>query len=452
MRTYTSLLVFFVLIIQNIVSFAQFENIDLNKYKLTDYKYKTLSTSFNINNTNQYINSDAVTNEAKLVSEGNLNFNTIKYNRNYYGTKSIWFSLNNTFERSGNSITNLTENRINSSFGFNSTNNFYFLKDFFLGVNLQTSNYPSHSNTKHDYPTGTGSGSYNSGYSNNNLSFQIGKGRIEEVTDARLAIYILDDLLIQGRLSRIPNEEEVFAFADFITKLLNNRVIDSRIKRIKEFVAVDSFLVSNGLSTKVDGLYFGLINDNWRYARIGPGSTGTKWYLGVSPTLSYNYNIGNYTNFGIRSEIRNSITRYGLSLDAAYSSYWISGLKWQKGYWIGGSYNIYKYDTVGIHSGLFNYNTVSGQANYLISYLPNTRTYITIGSGILAFKFISKEMNDKLNIAPFISGSCNYYFSEKLRFQINAKVEYYFDKRYNPMITTKTLDYGINATLQYYIF
>ena len=50
---------------------------------------------------------------------------------------------------------------------------------------------------------------------NNQLSLQVGIGRIEDVSDARTAIYILEDLYKQGRLSRILNQEEVFEFANF---------------------------------------------------------------------------------------------------------------------------------------------------------------------------------------------------------------------------------------------
>lgn len=432
---------------------AQFESIDLNKYKLTDYKYKTLNTNLSLNNVNQYINSNSNTNQNNLTSGGNLSYSSTKYSRKYYGNQSIWFSISNSFESNytNTSRTTRLNNRLNSSLGINSTNHFYLANNYFVGVNFRTIQYPEYSYSKLNNPYYNISGKFNSMQSQNSVSLQIGKGRIEDVSDARLAIYILDDLLKQGRLSRTPSEEEVFTFADFITKTLNKRVIDSRIKRIKEFVAVDSFLVSNGLSNKTDGLYFGLINDNWNYGRFGPGETGSEWYLGVSPSLDYLNRFNKNTTNGVISKDRNGFTKYGIGVNADYHSSWISGLKWQKGYDVWGSFNIFKYDTVGNYH-VSNIKVLSGSAGYHLSYLPNTRTSITFSNGIRITKYLWTDFSDVINIEPYISGSCYYYFSEKLRLQVNTNVNYNFNKKYDPMSTTKTLDFGFSATLSYYIF
>jgi hypothetical protein len=96
----------------------------------------------------------------------------------------------------------------------------------------------------------------------NELSLGFGIGRIENVSDARLALYILDDLNKFNRLSKIPTQEEVFEFADFLTKEFNKRIIDDRIKQIEQSMAIDSFLISKGWVSKNDGLFFGLVKDN----------------------------------------------------------------------------------------------------------------------------------------------------------------------------------------------
>ena len=235
------------------------------------------------------------------------------------------------------------------------------------------------------------------------------------MTDARLAIYILDDLLKQGRLSRTPNQEEVFAFADFITKTLNKRVIDSRIKKIKESVAIDSFLTSNGLSKVTDGLYFGLINDNWNYGRSQEWETGNSWDFGI--TSSFNYQNLFYKRIDTTSITKNwnRLNEYRIGLSAGFSSSWISGLKWIRGYEIRGAFNVYEYDSSG-YFGNYNYRSFSGNVNYFIKFIPNTRTDITCRSGASISKYNNKGVSDNMQINPFISGSCNYYFSERIRF------------------------------------
>ena len=55
------------------------------------------------------------------------------------------------------------------------------------------------------------------------LNAGIGYGRIEPVSDLRHSIYILEDLLKNESLKRIPNKEEVFAVASKISELKNKR-------------------------------------------------------------------------------------------------------------------------------------------------------------------------------------------------------------------------------------
>ncbi|NOU17052.1 MAG: hypothetical protein HOO91_05790 [Bacteroidales bacterium] len=433
---------------------AQFDNINLNKYKLTDFRYKSLSTNLNFNNEGRYINSSTNSNQNNLSSNGGISYSSTSQSRKYYGNQNISFGFNNNYGKSEVSSINTYSSSSNSLYLSASINNKFYISDKnFFAINFSTYMSPSQSHSRQDNFTDVSKTLNNYFFANNMLSIQIGRGRYENVTDARLAIYILDDLVKQGRLSRSPNEDEVFELADFITKTLNKRVIDTRTKRIQEYVAVDSFLVSKGLTTKTDGLYFGIINDNWNYARSQSWQTGKSWFFGVSPILSYNNNFYKYTlNDLVISKQRHELTRYGIGFNAGFGSSWIKGLKWQEGYSLNGSFNIFKYDTVGSYSAINNYQSISGQASYFLSYIPNTRTVINFGSGIVLTKYFNVDTNDRIEITPNIAGSCNYYFSEKLRLQINANVNYNFNRMYAPISTIKTVDFGFRAALQYYIF
>jgi len=453
---------------------AQFENIDLNKYKLTDYKYKTLGVNLNTANSSGFDNSNQTNNTSKandfnLNLTGSLGYTSSSYTRKYYGVQSFGFGFSsrlqssyskNSFDDPFGSIYRSTWKSSNSSsnftLSFSTTNRFYMSGDYFIGINFQTFNSPYHNYSKSETNNNSilhnRSITYNFISSSNNASFYFGKGRVENVTDAKLAIYILDDLAKQGRLSRTPSEDEVFAFADFITKTLNKRIIDDRIKRIKEFVAVDSFLVSNGLSIKTDGLYFGLINDNWNYGRLQFWSTGSLWHIGVSPTYNYQNNFSRRIDSSSISKNWNRLNQYGVSFDAGYSSSWISGLKWINGYSINASFNVFKLDSTGYFYDIYNYKSLTGNASYNISYIPSTRTTISFNAGVMFSKNFYNAKSDELLIKPLISGSCNYYFSEKLRLNVSANINYNYYKIYDYTYTQKNLDFGLNATLSYYIF
>ena len=69
---------------------------------------------------------------------------------------------------------------------------------------------------------------------NMQLPIAVGWGRIERVEDARLAVYILDDLRKAGKLAKEPSEEEIYQVAQFISQLRNERFFDSREKKIWE--------------------------------------------------------------------------------------------------------------------------------------------------------------------------------------------------------------------------
>ncbi|HSA04226.1 MAG TPA: hypothetical protein P5145_01425, partial [Tenuifilaceae bacterium] len=300
------LFLFIVSLTFSLTTKAQFESINLNTYKVTEYKLRTLGTQLNTANrgsytndkaSNKYFSSKSSSNLTNISGAGYLDFSYTRYSRNYQGYQRINFGgsssySDNSYNYSDQSLLDNFEyssemSSNNSAFFLDiySHNRFFLNSDFFWGLTLSSNQEyaDSYSRTESDIENVKQfANQYNS---RNRGKLLFGKGRIENVTDARLAIYILDDLLKQGRLSRTPNEDEVFAFADFITKTLNTRVIDSRIKRIKESVAIDSFLVSNELSTNTDGLYFGLINDNWNYARTQYWYTGSEWYFGLSPFI-----------------------------------------------------------------------------------------------------------------------------------------------------------------------
>ena len=333
------------------------------------------------------------------------------------------------------------------------SNEFFTSNNFFVGIGYDVNLNPSQLKSTFKDTINKRESIVKDFSCNNNLNLTIGKGRIENVTDARLAIYILDDLIKQNRLSKTPTESEVFEFADFITKLLNKRVIDSRVKRIKEYTEVDSFLIAKGWTTKTDGLYFGLLNDNWNYARLQNWYTGNRFFLEFYPTFSY-YNdfkkiiLDNETTLNDRTED----VYYGLRMQAGFNSQHIIGLKWQQSYYIHSSYSIQKHEILGSDSTENKYQSIFGNVGYSLTYLPNTRTSISANTEMNINKFLNKETRDQMSVYPTLSINCGYYISEKLFLSINSGVTYNYLRYNRPDETNKNFDYGFTAALRYTIF
>lgn len=430
-----------------------YNSINLNSYKLTDYKYKTLSTGLNANSDNEYLNDNVKSSTNGFNSSCSGQYTSTKYSRRYIGYQSLGLSISRGTSRNEYDTVSWSKSaNTNVNFSYNTNNSFYTTDDFFFEVDFRSIILPANYYSKGEFLLNDSKTNQNNFSINNQLTLQVGKGRIEDVSDARTAIYILDDLQKQGRLSRTLSQQEVFEFADFITQTINKRVIDSRIKRIKEYVAIDSFLVAKGLTTKTDGLYFGLINDNWNYARTQYWQTGSKFYLGVSPFLGYYNRFYKRTENGIVAKNRTELTQYGTSLKAGYQLQRIKGLKWKESFVFEGSLSIYKFDTVGFISNYKDYKTINVYTRYMISYVPNTRTEIIGQVLVSAYKRINEKDSDQLYVYPSIKSECYYYFSEKLRLKADAGITYYFDKQLDPDRTKKELDFGFNIMLTYTIF
>jgi hypothetical protein len=104
------------------------------------------------------------------------------------------------------------------------------------------------------------------------VPISIGHGRIEPIEDLRLAIYILEELNKAGRIDKMPPENVVLEMAKEISKIKKKRFFDTRIKKISELQAVDSFLLANNIVVSHDINYFAVLNDQWDYAS-GPSRT-----------------------------------------------------------------------------------------------------------------------------------------------------------------------------------
>lgn len=217
------------------------------------------------------------------------------------------------------------------------------------------------------------------------LTIGVGKGRIERVQDAQMALYLLHDLSAQGLLSKPATAEDAAKLARLITDINNRRIFDSRRRRIYELTRLDSFLRNSGLTAQTDIRHFTVINDNWAFAINPYRLSGANWYLRLLPSVQYNRSVNNYLNPTLTSTGKATSTTLGIGPVIGYENYLPLSLKWQRNFGFSASYfhnkNFYRSEVV-YPSGV--YKTASdtsegkphGAGFYGLGYFPNTRTQL----------------------------------------------------------------------------
>jgi hypothetical protein len=222
-----------------------------------------------------------------------------------------------------------------------------------------------------------------------NLLFSVpvsfGKGRIEPVEDARLAVYILDELFKNSRIGQRPSDAVILAMASEISAIKRKRFFDSRIRKIEELQVIDSFLAANNIVSKSDIVYFTRLNDMWNYASGPARNTGFSASFGIDNsanlTRSQSEIIFNSTDTS-KADNRMNIYTLGPFVNIMYSRplnlYWQSDLSFTQSY----HYQI-KRDPLNENSIYSNeeLNLLTTTLRYELMFIPNSRTSAALSAG-----------------------------------------------------------------------
>ncbi|MBE9469153.1 MAG: hypothetical protein IMY72_12645 [Bacteroidetes bacterium] len=419
-------------------SYAQLNNFNLSDYKLPDLERRSLETNFNLSGQNDYykinpygqdktgensyygniyINYKHYLNSAKLQQETNLGLN---FSSNFYNRKED----KELVSKSSNINPQIYLQRNNRKY-FNT--NYFFETDVFLnyqyGRNYTYSKYSDGSENKENLQT------------HRMLAYiplKIGLGRVEPVQDARQAIYILDELYKANRISSVKSDEKIIEFAEFISKLKNKRFFDSRLKKIAEIEAIDSFLVAKNYLKKSDARYFTTIEDFWDYGNSPMRNSGTRFSFAILPGY-YIYNNN------LEDKIYSSSYKYNINALLFDGGIEIKHEKPLNLYWQN-SINLNAY--AGLIEGNLNNKTNSIEKdiripniqlgfNQSIGFYPNTRTDISF-----RYSFQYVQLFDKADVQNEIIGAggkgakaetdllINYYISPKFRLNITSSFYY----------------------------
>lgn len=292
----------------SIAAFSQDKNFDLSKYKFPDYKRHELELNFNSSgNSDGYYNVYPSSNPlaGTKLNRSNSNFNSrinVGYQFENFTRKRIdqissGLNGNYQYRKSKNSdeYTKESEPQIGGFFQASRRNYLTEDKVFIEGLTyLDFSLYKRKS---------TYSSSPKADISTSNIltlsaGIGIGTGRIERVNDLWQGYYILEKLKQQNSLSRDLQEQDVFEFASFISKLKNKRFFDARLRKIAELQSLDSILLKQNLIDHSDISYFTTLNDYWSYGSFWERKSGRELKFQLLPELNSNfYNSNNSASY-----------------------------------------------------------------------------------------------------------------------------------------------------------
>lgn len=273
-----------------------------------------------------------------------------------------------------------------------------------------------------------------------------GKGRIEQVSDLRHAIYILSDLSDRGKLARNLDKNETIEFASLISELKNLRFFDSRKRKEADLVAIDSFLTSKGVITKNDISYFTGLEDMWEFGGRYVRESGNQLMITAEPFYLQNNTL---------NDDGDAKKDFSMKYNLSYQSKNPVSLKWQMDYDLGISHvatnHIQSADESTSENSFYSAVYLTGA----VGFFPDTRTRLVI-SGNTSLSNISEDkiLDDSgYKFGYQICGNAYYYISE--RFRLSASVSYRHDLGhiFNSEVTDSA-GYGFhyNFTLSYAIF
>lgn len=456
---------------------------DLKQYELPYLRRHMLELQFDLSSGNRYYTS-TINNEDPNKNDENSCYTTLNPFYSFY-LNSPKFQLEQQIDgnflhfSSSKSSTNDMSYKYKTfspDYSILSENRFYFRDKMFIEADLSLTYGIDHNfrDRKDMDDLGVVYDSHKETNSANTLGSSIpvmaGWGRIERVEDARLAVYILDDLNKAGKLSKELSQQEITNFAHFISHLQNERIFDTREKKIWEIQQIDSFLIASQLITSGDAISFTLINDNWDYATGPIREKGFRISAGINPQFDYygsvlkteNFDIDTTTSYNYENNdwILGVGPRVSLTYELPINLYWQFSLSNN----LLAAKNFVKTVTIQNSSDTTTKEGIFIIANVFstgIGYYPNTRTSFSVdfsesvSNAHTTYNDLTTEDNN-LAFLTSLSLGLNYYISPQLQLYTSGGIASLIqrDKSIN-MVTDKSksdqINLNFNATLIYKI-
>ena len=436
--------------------YSQVSDFKLSDYKLPRLDRKSLETNFNITGNNDYYKRSTDLYSSKNTSDQYSGSFSINYNHyvsneriqrysdvyGYFNSGFYVYKLDEVIQSKNNSVTPI--------FNLSRVNRYYFSNIRFIESDI--------------YVHGLYQRYYNYFYNSSftlpisdlrqehtgmlQLPLKYGVGRIEQVQDARHALYLFDHLSRIDRITKNENGDEVIEFASLISTLKNKRFFDSRIRRMEEIESVDSFLLAKNYVLKHDARYFTTLGDYWDYGNSPVRYSGSRISFAILPGVFYTHFDENNISYFPDENFSRQYSVYAFLVNA--------GIEYTKEKPI----NLYWQNSIGVYGFV---GTVEGKINYLsendkqtlrvpniqagfthtIGFYPNTRTDASFGYEVRYIKLFDKYNVDKkiagldgmgVNTAAHIA--VNYYISPKFRLNLSGDLNYIWENSKSSSVLT----------------
>lgn len=339
---------------------------DLNSYKNPDYQRRSLDIDFNSAG-NFYSNNSTSSNN--LNGKVGFSFNRTRLSRKVQETLNIGTSIR-TDQIRFDSIDNQKSRTYDIGVNFDQNAHYYIDEERFVEISPRAVagyRFVKAKKASTDYHNQKN----NIFRSEFEVDFGIGKGRIENVTDARQAVYILKDLYDKGLLKKNPTTEEINDFAHQISIVKNKRHYDAREKAIEELTFVNNYLIAQNYIDTIDTAeYFFSLSDFWQNGDLEPRKAGHRFKFGLAPTFIFSSDYTNYQDNYLPD--RNQVdTKWGGTVYVDYTNEKPLSLKWQRSYNVGMRNGLYRWRSIGVNQFL-----AQVYGDFGMGYFVDTRTYI----------------------------------------------------------------------------
>ncbi len=400
----------------------EYADFDISTYKTPDIVRNALDFSLHsVGSLSDYQSSD--NDSYSIDGELGVEFNRLKNTRDFIGTHTLLLNTGADFYNDQGSDNK--KRNYNFDIGYTNSSRFYNQNKLFF----QTGGTVSFNagGTKVMKPVTNKSKSDNIRISAS-VPLYVGKGRIENVTEARQAVYVLENLTKRDVLTRKLSDREVTELATIMSAVKNKRFLDSRLRMIEEISTIDSFFVSNNLLKVSNASYFTTLYDFWMYGGLFERKSGMEIYGGLDPSIRYNkYKLENngvskHTVPEIKADIQ-------LKYEEPVNIYWQRSACMD----LYGGYRKEKLDYDEAES--INKEFFIGQSgSYTWGYYPNSRTNVNFGGreyvswykdNLERTSYPELSYADKVTVKTLsasVEGFINtyYYFSPQLRLEVYA--------------------------------
>jgi hypothetical protein len=466
---------------------GQIQTFDLSQYKLPELGRHQLDFSLHSNNQYQrvydeYLQIPVTYNDVTtkhLYSSNNINTRYLSYyNRmNYQGSHDLYLDLGGGYNKNKDGMTKKSQSLNAQLFG-HSINRFYFQNQFFLETDLYIDRISTshHLNKQKNLPTQDIRELTKTRLIDVNIPVLAGKGRIDQVQDARMAVYILEALNKKGKLKHQPTHEEILEFARTISKIEDELFFDFRNEKIYELTMLDSFLQAHDLVKEEDMTYYTSINDYWQYAHNPIRESGRRISAGIIPRFYHYYLFAEIENQGSLNEETSKTYQTEVKALLRYDCERPINLQWQSSLNTELAFGkiFYKENLVTDNTTeKFDPLELSARVNYQLGWYPNSRSYyeLSLNGYLSRFLQTQDEFESANDYASWgdetyyqISTAFNghYYISPQLRLSGLLNMRYANESRPDPdfnllngsflYLTERDWTFILNIALTYYIF